>query len=151
MKFAHASLACMALAIAGGVALSGCAAPERLPVVSAVSTQDLLGVQWTAVAIGGVAQVQPPRPTVRWTAAQQIVGSGGCNQFRGRAVLNADSLHIGPIAGFGTACLTTPTGQEDMFFKAIENTAKARLEDGQLVLLDARGKVLARLESSERK
>jgi heat shock protein HslJ len=37
-----------------------------------------------------------------------------------------------------------PGSQEDLFFKALELTRKARLEGDQLVLLDDAGKVLAR-------
>jgi heat shock protein HslJ len=131
------------------VALGGCSAPPQQPaVVAAATTQNLMGVQWTAVAIDGATPVLEPRPTLRWTTPQQIVGSGGCNQFRGRAVAGADGLLIGPLGGVGTACVSAPGGQEDLFFKALENTRKAQLEDGRLVLLDTAGKVLARLESA---
>ena len=116
------------------------------PVVAAVTEQKLLGVEWTAVAIDGATPVANPRPTLRWTSPQQMVGVGGCNQFRARVVMGPDSLRIGPIAGFGTACLSNPSGQEDMFFKALENTQSARMEDKQLVLIDSAGKVLLRLE-----
>jgi heat shock protein HslJ len=38
-----------------------------------------------------------------------------------------------------------PGSQEDMFFKALELTRKARMERDQLVLTDENGKQLARL------
>jgi len=150
MKFAHTRLALMALPLAMGLAfgLGACTASTSAPAPSPVTTQSLQAAQWTAVAIDGVAVVKNPKPTLRWTSTQQIVGSAGCNLFRGRAVIDADSFRIGPIGGVGPACITAPSGQEDMFFKAIENTRNARLEDGQLVLLDAAGKVLARLDPS---
>ena len=137
------------LLAACAVALSGCSVPPQRPAVVEVATaQRLMGVQWMAVAIDGVTPVLEPRPTLRWTTAQQIVGSGGCNQFRGRAVAGADGLLIGPLGGVGTACVSAPGGQEDLFFKALENTRKAQLEGGLLVLLDADGNMLARLESA---
>ena len=113
-----------------------------------MTEQNLQGAEWTALAIDGVRQVTTPKPTLRWTGPQQIVGSAGCNQFRGRAVLEGSSLRIGHIAGVGRACITAPSGQEDMFFKAIENTRNARMENGQLVLLDESGKTLARFDAS---
>lgn len=149
VKGAKAARAVIATLVATcAVALSGCSAPPQRPAeVEAATAQSLMGVQWTAAAIDGVTPLVEPRPTLRWTTSQQIVGSGGCNQFRGRAVVGVDGLLIGPLGGVGTACVSAPSGQEDMFFKALENTRNARLEDGRLVLLDAAGKVLARLES----
>lgn len=142
------TLILLTIALGSALGLTACTAPVQAPVVSTVSEHNLQAKEWTAIAIEGVGQVTNPKPTIRWTSAQQIVGSGGCNQFRGRAVLGADSLRIGPVAGIGRACITTPSGQEDLFFKAIENTRNARLEDGQLLLLGESGKVLARLDAS---
>ena len=154
MAFTPTRLALILLssALSVGVGLSGCSTSGQSPAVSAatqaVTEQNLQAAQWTALAIDGVAQVTAPKPTLRWTGPQQVVGSGGCNQFRGRALLGADGLRIGPIAGIGRACVTAPSGQEDLFFKAVENTRSARLENGQLVLLDASGKTLARFDTS---
>lgn len=55
-----------------------------------------------------------------------------------------NSLHLGPLASTGRACLSMPGSQEDKFFKALELTRKARLERDQLVLMDDSGKQLAR-------
>jgi heat shock protein HslJ len=153
MLFAHARLVWMTLTVAAGLVLglSACTATGPSPVVSALSEQNLQAKEWTAISLDGVARVANPKPTLRWSGSQQIVGSAGCNQFRGRAVLEGNSLRIGPIAGIGLACITAPSGQEDMFFKAMENTRNARIEDGQLVLLGEYGKELARLDASASK
>jgi heat shock protein HslJ len=144
----------MVIAMAGTLAACTTAPVRSVPVVaavsavSAVSDAKLLGIEWTAAAIDGLRAVAQPRPTLRWTSPQQLVGSGGCNQFRARVVMGPDSLRIGPIAGFGTACLTTPSGQEDLFFKALESTQKAYIQGTQLVMTDGAGKVLLRLDSA---
>lgn len=150
MAFASTRRALIVLTtlLGGAFGLTACTAPAQAPVVGAVSEHNLQSAEWTAAFLDGVALVAYPKPTLRWTGPQQIVGSAGCNQFRGRAVLGVDGLRIGPIAGIGRACITTPSGQEDMFFKAMENTRNARLENGQLVLLGEYGKVLARLDGS---
>lgn len=137
--------------LVSALGLTGCSAPVQAPVVSSVTEQNLPAAEWTALAIDGVGQVTTPKPTLRWAGPQQIVGSAGCNQFRARAVLEGNSLRIGPIAGMGRACITAPSGQEDMFFKAIEGTRQARLENGQLVLLGESGKVLARFDAASLK
>lgn len=105
----------------------------------------LAGTAWTAFAIDGVAEVLSPKPKLRWDLSQRVSGTGGCNAFGGVSVVGPDSLRLGPLAATGKACFTLPGAQEDMFFKALELTRKARFEGEQLVLLDANGKPVARL------
>ena len=105
----------------------------------------VMDVEWVAFAIDGVDEVVPPKPHMRWVSANQVNGSGGCNGFTGAAVSDLARLRIGPLAATRKMCLTLPGGQEDKFFKALELTRKARFENGQLVLLDDTGAVLARL------
>jgi heat shock protein HslJ len=97
------------------------------------------------VAIDGVVPVIHPKPKLRWTSAGQVAGSGGCNAFVGKTIVGSDSVRFGALAATGKACMTAPTGQEDLFFKAIETTRKARLENEELLLLNESGETLARL------
>ena len=126
--------------------LSGCAVPTRVdrPTVAALSATVLAGTEWVPFAIDGTPEVTTPKPRLRWVSADQVTGTGGCNPFRGSALLRAGTLRLGPLASTGRACLSMPGSQEDLFFKALELTRKARLEGDQLVLLDDAGKVLAR-------
>lgn len=105
----------------------------------------LAGTEWAAVAIDGKTQVLNPKPKLRWLSADNVAGTGGCNGFTGPSVATPDSLRLGPLASTGRACLSMPGSQEDMFFKALELTRKAKLEGDQLVLMDEAGKQLARL------
>ena len=105
----------------------------------------LAGTEWTAFAIDGKAEVANPKPKLRWLSADKIAGTGGCNGFTGPSVVAQDSLRLGPLASTGRACLSMPGSQEDLFFKAVELTRKARIEREQLVLMDEAGKQLARL------
>jgi heat shock protein HslJ len=138
--------ASIGLALGVAWALGGCAMPEQEGVLSA---EKLQGPEWVAVSIDGVAAVRSPAPKLRWTGAEQVAGSGGCNAFVGSAVLQGSELRLGPLAATRRACMPTPSGQEDMFFKALENTRTARLEDEQLVLVDQTGKVLVRLAKAK--
>ena len=133
----------ISLVVAG--ALSACAIPETPLVAIPLTAEALVGIEWTAVAIDGVVPVIDPKPKLRWRSVDQIVGTGGCNGFVGKAMVAGDGVRIGPLAATGKACRTAPTGQEDLFFKALEETRNARLEDGGLVLMDNAGKPLARL------
>ena len=126
-------------------ALGACAIPAPPPVVIPVTADALVGGEWMAVVIDGVVPLVNPKPKLQWISANQIVGTGGCNAFKGKALLGEDSVRIGPLAATGKACVTAPTGQEDLFFKALEETRKARLEGGQLLLVDEAGKIRARL------
>ncbi len=144
MAPSYSGLKLFALLLAG--LLSACALPTRVeaPVASALTSASLAGTEWVAFAIDGAPEVTPPKPRLRWTSADEVAGTGGCNPFRGPASVAAGVLRLGPLASTGRACLSMPGSQEDLFFKALELTRKARLDRDQLVLMDDAGKVLAR-------
>lgn len=127
------------------MALVGCEVPPVQPQPGPVSGAQLQGREWVASYIDGIAAVVAPAPRLRWTTADQLAGSGGCNAFMGRAVVEQGALKLGPLAATGKMCLTAPQGQEDRFFKALEAARSVRLQDGQLLLEDATGRLLARL------
>ena len=101
--------------------------------------------EWVANQIAGVSTVLAPVPRLRWASAEQITGSGGCNAFAGRAVVSQGALQVGNLAATGRLCVALPQGgQEDRFFAVLESARTVRLVDGQLVLEDAAGQILAR-------
>ena len=120
------------------------AASTALQTPSAAATMALAGTEWTAFAIDGKAEVVNPKPKLRWLSADKVAGTGGCNGFTGPSVVGPGSMLIGPLASTGRACLSMPGSQEDMFFKALELTRKAKIDRDQLVLTDESGKQLAR-------
>ena len=125
--------------------LSACAVPSPQLTGLPTSGVALVGNEWVAVQIAGVAALAEPVPRLRWSSAEQISGSGGCNAFAGRAVVNQGALQVGRLAATGRLCVVLPQGgQEDRFFKVLESAHTVRLVDGQLVLQDAAGQTLAR-------
>lgn len=154
LKLALSSLLAAALLSACAVAPSSntvssapsgtSAASTAPPTPPAPVTMVLAGTEWAAFAIDGKAEVVNPKPKLRWVSADKVAGTGGCNGFTGPSVAAPDSLRLGPLASTGRACLSMPGSQEDMFFKALELTRKARMERDQLVLMDESGKQLAR-------
>lgn len=131
------------------VLLSGCALTPSAPVVPAFSPAAITGVEWIATVVDGVPYMQSPRPKLRWTSADALSGTGGCNAFAARATLGVqNSVRIGSMVPIGKPCMTESGAQEDMFFKALEQTAQARMESGQLLLLADDGRVLLRMSKS---
>ena len=136
----------MFTAIAVALVVSACALEPVGPVTLPVVPEAMVGTQWIAVAVNGVVPVVQPRPALQWTGVGQVAGNGGCNAFAGKAAMDgAQGLRFSDLAATGKACITAPTGQEDLFFKALEATRSARLENGDLVLLGQDETVLARL------
>lgn len=125
--------------------LSACAVPTPVvpPTAVAPTPVSLAGTEWIAFAIDGVAEVANPKPKLRWVSADKLAGTGGCNGFTAPVVVQS-GLRLGALASTGRACLSMPGSQEDLFFKALELTRKARVERDQLVLTDEAGKQLAR-------
>lgn len=105
----------------------------------------LVGEEWVATQIAGVSTLVAPVPRLRWASAEQITGTGGCNAFAGRAVVNQGALQLGRLAATGRLCTALPQGgQEDRFFSVLESARTVRLVAGHLLLEDAAGQVLAR-------
>ena len=127
--------------------LTACAAPGPAsgPRAQLATSATLVGGDWVAFALNGTPEVVSPKPKMRWVSADQVTGTGGCNGFQGRSSAALGNLQLGPLTSTGRACLSMPGSQEDLFFKALELTRKARLEGDQLILLDDSGRQLARL------
>ena len=129
--------------------LGGCATPVPVLKPAPLAAASLVGVEWIASVVDGVDYLQAPKPRLRWTGADTLAGSGGCNAFAGRATLLApQSLRIGSLVPTGKLCMTDPGAQEDMFFKALELTRQARMESGQLILQGEDGRVLLRMSKA---
>lgn len=135
----------LVLACGMALVLSACVLPPVTPAMPrpVVSGADLVGTEWVAVQIAGVDTVAEPAPRLRWTGAEQVAGSGGCNAFFGRAVVQQGALLIGPLGATGRMCLSLPEGgQEDRFFKALESARGLRQNAGELWLEDGVGRRL---------
>lgn len=129
--------------------LSACVVPPPQPDRVPASGADLVDAEWVATQITGVPAVVEPMPRLRWSSAEQIAGSGGCNVFAGRAVVRQGALQIGRLAATGRLCTALPQGgQEDRFFKALESARTVRLVNGLLHLEDEAGQLLARFTNA---
>ena len=83
--------------------------------------------------------------------SQRVSGSGGCNRITGSFQRSGTQLKIGPLASTRMACLDPSRGQlETRFLAALQATASYSLAGNELILLDARGQTLAKLDGSNR-
>lgn len=141
----HSKLVLKWMALVFALLLTACGtAPVRHSFVPE-SGAALTGGDWVAVAVQGVASVQEPTPRWRWTAVDQVSGTGGCNAFTGGALVKNGQIQIGPLAATGRLCVALPPGgQEDLFFRALEKARTVRVDAGELVLQGSTGEELAR-------
>lgn len=83
--------------------------------------------------------------------AQRVSGSGGCNRISGSYQRSGAQLKIGPMVSTRMACLDASRGQlETRFLAALQATASYSLAGSELILIDARGQTLAKLDGSNR-
>lgn len=150
----------MAILVLAGLVATGCTAqaardPAPVPAASAAAPEagasmdigNLSGTQWQFVEVGGAA-VPPGVPATLRFRGNHAAGKAGCNAY-------GAAFHVAPdgTAGFTQnlstkmACLQPPGAMEveHGIFAAFRATTKVKLEQGELVLLDAAGKPLARL------
>jgi heat shock protein HslJ len=132
------------------VALSACAlAAPRDPVVASPDALQLAGTQWRFVELDG--HVVPPKvnATLRFESNGHVSGHAGCNGYGGPWLASNGALRFGGMISTKMACLQ-PSGAmqtEQGVFAALRDTARARMQGHELVLLDARGAALATLQA----
>jgi heat shock protein HslJ len=127
LKLAPASLSLL-LALALSAACGG-GAGEASP-------GSLEGSPWVLRAGVDVDGWESVAPTATF-ADGTVTGSSGCNRYTASYTVDGDALGIGPIASTRMACEPPADAVEHEYLTALEQVAAWRLEDGELVLLDA--------------
>jgi len=143
-----------AFALALTVALAGCAsAAPQTPIPSSAATAaapQLAGTQWQFVELHGKAIPDGVRATLRFDDKGRASGRAGCNNYGASFLAGGDSaLHFGQMLSTKMACLQ-PAGAMDTergVMDALEHTAHARVQNGEMILLDVTGAQLAVLKS----
>ena len=125
------------------IALVPLAQPQA--VAAANEAVALVGT-WKLGTTGGEGAVAGVESTLTLTDAAEALGRGGCNNFRASYSLDGETFRFGPIAATRRACPPPQMQQETRFFAALEATRGVRVEGGALLLLDAAGATLLRLE-----
>lgn len=104
----------------------------------------LVGSSWVAEDIDGEGVMDNLQSFVTFGADGSVHGSGGCNRFTGKYVLDKSNLSFGPLAGTRKACFEAVMNQETRFHKALATVTAYRIENGLLFLLNKNGQTVIR-------
>jgi len=127
-------------ALSATFSLAACASTPPAPALDSAS---LVGTSWTQ-GVGSNA------PRLNFATAISVNGTGGCNNFSGKAELTGSKVTLGPLAATKKMCLGPPQHVEDVFFRALADARSLQLDGGQLVLLNQSGQEVARLDKVAR-
>jgi heat shock protein HslJ/uncharacterized membrane protein len=134
--------------VVAAILLVGCqTASETVTATQAPAPVDstLLGTSWIAVEIDGRRTMDRVQSTVTLDASQRLSGNAACNRYFGTYELGEDTLRLKPAGSTRMACEPAVMEQETRFLAALETVTAFRREGTALLLLDAGGRVRARL------
>jgi heat shock protein HslJ len=125
-------------------AIAGCATNVNDPPAK------LAGTTWLAEDIGGAGVVDRVQSTLQFLDRQLAVGTLACNEYTTTYFADATGLRFGTIASTRKTCPPAVMDQEARFSTALEATRGLRFDaNGALMLLDAEGKVRAKLTATK--
>jgi len=125
---------------------------EMMSVTSdATAAGSLFGVIWIAEDIGGGGVIDNAQSTITFLADGTASGSGGCNNFSGKAKADGDQIEIGPLAATQKACIPPLANQEQKFFTALANARSFEIDQRtqKLTLKDKTGVQLVTFDPSK--
>jgi len=98
----------------------------------------LANTSWTVTSLAGRPTVDPPRPTMTFSADGRVSGNSGCNQYSGTYRTDGSSITITNVASTMMMCAGPGADVEALFLKGLNSaTAWQRTEDGQLEIAAA--------------
>ena len=105
----------------------------------------LAGTEWRVLELDGKSADTNVTSTLIFGADGAVSGNGGCNTFRGDVDIEGTTMKFGQLASTMMACEDAKSAQEALFHAALSQTASYSVQDGELTLVDAAGKAVARL------
>ena len=125
---------CVLLALVIGI--SGCASSISTPAES-----DLAGA-WVVEFIGERPVIDNSPAYIEFAEEGRVGGNSSCNRFTGAYVLSGSSLTFSKLASTKKMCFGALMEQETRFLAALERVAKVQMQNGLIVLLDAKDGVV---------
>lgn len=125
------------LFLAVAVALAACAAQPAQP-----QTPQLAGTHWIRV---DRTEDAPHFPTLDFEA-ERASGHAGCNRWFASVAAERGTLRFGEIGATKMMCPPPAMATENAIFEALRVTHAARIEGGQLVLLNSGSREIARFD-----
>ncbi len=113
---------------------------------SDLTSESLAGSAWVLKALPPLDLLDDVGITLAFEDGQ-LAGTDGCNRFRGTYSFEDDGIRIGELAGTMMACPDPIMQQASRFTDALGQARGGRLEDGDLLLVDEDGELLARFNA----
>jgi len=105
---------------------------------------NLAGTAWILSTLHGRSLVAGSTVTLRFEG-DRVQGSDGCNRYSAPYAASGSTLEVGPaIASTRMACAQPLMDQAEAFMRVLAQARAYRIQAGQLELLTADGKLLAR-------
>lgn len=121
---------------AGRVATAASTPPTPTEIPAAA--EEIVGVTWRAVRIGGEPTSDGIDSTLSIDTDRRVGGRGGCNSYFAQVDIGASEIRLSAVAATRMACASpAATAQETAFFIALEAARYWRHDGEQLALLDA--------------
>jgi heat shock protein HslJ len=117
--------------VAVAVAMSACVA---VPTSKKAPEGLLSGTNWQLQQLGGQGAIAGNQPTLSFTQAGRVSGSGSCNQFSGPVAVSGKSIAFGALASTKIACAEALNAQESTYFKALQQAEWFNVLDGALTI-----------------
>jgi len=105
----------------------------------------LAGTQWKILGLDGKSADPSVTSTLVFDADGAVKGNAGCNTFRGHVDIEGTMMKFGQLASTMIACEGAKSAQEALFHAALGQTESFTIQDGELTLVNAAGKAVARL------
>jgi len=124
---------------------------EKMQSPPAGPALSLVGHVWLAEDIDGRGVIDLARSTISFDADGVATGSGGCNSFRGKVVINEPYIEFQPLAATRKACPPALMDQEQKFFAAFGKAKTFEIIDSErkLILKNAAGEPVIKFSLSE--
>lgn len=146
--------AVLAIGVAGCAGATGRSANEEPPEIMTTDTPfdlaSMTGTTWVAEDINQRGVIDMLQSSLRIVSNDEVDGFAGCNSFKGKAVIDADTIRMGPLASTRKMCPPAIMNQEAEFLRALEAARSARVEKGLLYMMDEGGEAILRFWKREK-
>lgn len=114
-----------------------------------MDARSLAGTEWLLRSLRGMDVDLEIGSSLSFDEEGNVSGNGGCNRFRGAAVIKGQTLKFGDLASTMMACEDAKTRQERDYHAAMAETVAFRIEQRELSLLNEEDEVVALLIAAD--
>ncbi len=131
--------------------ISACNATTKPATEAAIDNwANVANKDWQLIRIQNAGRtIDPMSPilaSVNFTLDGKIVGSTGCNRYFGGYTRDGNNLMISALGSANMMCVDDAMDVEDAFIAAMADVKSWKIDQGELLLLDATDKSLMKLE-----